>query len=243
LLTTRNMSDMHVLIIDDHDFVCAGLKVTLVEKYKQIEVTTSNHGDLALDILASTAIDLVIVDLFMPGGAGGFNFIEMLCEHYPDLPIIVLSASENPAHIRKCLDYGVAGFVTKSAPKEALFEAMSKALLGERYVPQSLIDTLPNVARVIDEVDSGADIDTILRLITHRQMDILKGVTKGRSNKQIARDLNLSENTVKVHVSAMLKALGLTNRTQAGILGQKLGVSDLSEIGQRKWPSKITDTE
>lgn len=243
MLTTRNMSDMHVLIIDDHDFVCAGLKVTLVEKYKQIEVTTSNHGDLALDILASTAIDLVIVDLFMPGGAGGFNFIEMLCEHYPDLPIIVLSASENPAHIRKCLDYGVAGFVTKSAPKEALFEAMSKALLGERYVPQSLIDTLPNVARVIDEVDSGADIDTILRLITHRQMDILKGVTKGRSNKQIARDLNLSENTVKVHVSAMLKALGLTNRTQAGILGQKLGVSDLSEIGQRKWPSKITDTE
>ena len=234
---------MHVLIIDDHDFVCAGLKVTLAEKYKQIEVTTSNHGDLALDILASTAIDLVIVDLFMPGGAGGFNFIEMLCEHYPDLPIIVLSASENPAHIRKCLDYGVAGFVTKSAPKEALFEAMSKALLGERYVPQSLIDTLPNVARVIDEVDSGADIDTILRLITHRQMDILKGVTKGRSNKQIARDLNLSENTVKVHVSAMLKALGLTNRTQAGILGQKLGVSDLSEIGQRKWPSKITDTE
>lgn len=234
---------MHVLIIDDHAFVCAGLKVTLTEEFKQIEVSTSNHGDLALDILASAVVDMVIVDLFMPGGAGGFNFIEMLCERYPDLPILVLSASENPAHIRKCLDYGVAGFVTKSAPKEALFEAMSKALLGERYVPRSLIETMPNVARVIDEVDSGADIDTILRLITHRQMDILKGVTKGRSNKQIARDLTLSENTVKVHVSAMLKALGLTNRTQAGILGQKLGVSDLSEIGQREWSSKTADTE
>ena len=234
---------MHILIIDDHAFVCAGLKVTLIEEYKQIEVTTSNHSDLALGILSNTVIDMVIVDLFMPGGAGGFKFIEMLCESYPNLPILVLSASENPAHIRKCLDYGVAGFVTKSAPKEALFEAMSKALLGERYVPQSLIDTMPNVARVIDEVDSGADIDTILRLVTHRQMDILKGVTKGRSNKQIARDLSLSENTVKVHVSAMLKALGLTNRTQAGILGQKLGVSDLSEIGQREWSSKIASTE
>ncbi len=234
---------MHVLIIDDHAFVCAGLKVTLTEEFKQIEVSTSNHGDLALDILANAVIDMVIVDLFMPGGAGGFNFIEMLCQRYPDLPILVLSASENPAHIRKCLDYGVAGFVTKSAPKEALFEAMSKALLGERYVPRSLIETMPSVARVIDEVDSGADIDTVLRLITHRQMDILKGVTKGRSNKQIARDLTLSENTVKVHVSAMLKALGLTNRTQAGILGQKLGVSDLSEIGQREWSSKTTDTE
>ena len=69
---------MHVLIIDDHAFVCAGLKVTLTEEFKQIEVSTSNHGDLALDILASAVIDMVIVDLFMPGGAGGFNFIEML---------------------------------------------------------------------------------------------------------------------------------------------------------------------
>ncbi|MFT7690876.1 MAG: DNA-binding NarL/FixJ family response regulator, partial [Porticoccaceae bacterium] len=65
---------MHVLIIDDHAFVCAGLKVTLTEEFKQIEVSTSNHGELALDILASAVIDMVIVDLFMPGGAGGFNF-------------------------------------------------------------------------------------------------------------------------------------------------------------------------
>ena len=77
------------------------------------------------------SIDLVIVDLFMPGAGGGFNFIAMLCESYPNLPVIVLSASENPAHIRKCLDFGAIGFVTKSAPKDALFEAMSRALKGE----------------------------------------------------------------------------------------------------------------
>jgi DNA-binding NarL/FixJ family response regulator len=168
----------------------------------------------------------------MPGGAGGFNFIEMLCESYPKLPLIVLSASENPTHIRKCLDFGAAGFVTKSAPKDALFEAIAKALSGERYVPDSLIESMPEVARVIDEVDSGADIDIISALVTDRQMDILLRITQGRSNKQIARELDLSENTVKVHVSAMLRALGLSNRTQAGILGQKLGLAEPSDTNK-----------
>ncbi|MCT2530309.1 response regulator transcription factor [SAR92 clade bacterium H921] len=220
---------MHVLIVDDHAFVCVGLKATLSEEFDGIKVTTTDHGDTALTILLQNNVDLAIVDLFMPGGAGGFSFIEMLCESYPQLPLIVLSASENPAHIRKCLDFGVAGFVTKSAPKEALFEAIAKALVGERYVPASLIDSMPEVARVMDEVDSGADIEIIAGLVTQRQMDIWLRITQGRSNKQIARELNLSENTVKVHVSAMLRALGLSNRTQAGILGQKLGLSETSE--------------
>ncbi len=220
---------MNILIVDDHAFVCVGLKATLLEEFDNIDVTTTDHGDTALSILEQNTIDLAIVDLFMPGGAGGFNFIEMLCEKYPKLPLIVLSASENLAHIRKCLDFGVAGFVTKSAPKQALFEAISKALAGERYVPKSLVESMPEVARVIDEVDSGADIEIISGLITHRQMDILRLITQGHSNKQIARGLDLSENTVKVHVSAMLRALGLNNRTQAGILGQKLGLTETTD--------------
>jgi DNA-binding NarL/FixJ family response regulator len=93
---------------------------------------------------------------------------------------------------------------------------------------------MPEVARVIDEVDSGADIDVVSGLVTDRQMDILLRITQGRSNKQIARELDLSENTVKVHVSAMLRALGLSNRTQAGILGQKLGLAEPSDT--HKYP-------
>jgi len=220
---------MHVLIVDDHAFVCVGLKATLLEEYNGLDVTTTDHGDTALTILAQEDIDLVIVDLFMPGAGGGFNFIAMLCESYPDLPVIVLSASENPAHIRKCMDFGAIGFVTKSAPKDALFEAISRALKGERYVPESLREGVPGVAKVIDEVDSGADIDVVAGQMTKRQLEILRRITQGRSNKQIARELDLSENTVKVHVSAMLRALGLANRTQAGILGQKLGLDGNSE--------------
>jgi DNA-binding NarL/FixJ family response regulator len=111
-----------------------------------------------------------------------------------------------------------------------LFEAISKALNGEQYVPKYLIEALPDVARVIDEVDSGVNVEIIAELITDRQFDILSYISRGHSNKQIARGLGLSENTVKVHVSAMLKSLGLTNRTQAGILGQKLGLAESVDL-------------
>jgi DNA-binding NarL/FixJ family response regulator len=215
---------MHILIVDDHAFVCEGLKATLTEQFNDLEVTTTVNCDEAMSILSNKSFDLMILDLFMPGGSGGFNFISLLREHYPVLPLVVLSASENSTHIRKCLELGVTGFVTKSAPKEALFEAINKAIKGEKFIPKYLIESIPEVARVIDEVDSGVNIEIISELITERQMDILRCISRGYSNKHIARELDLSENTVKVHVSAMLRALGLSNRTQAGILGQKLGL-------------------
>ena len=221
---------MHILIVDDHAFVCAGLKATLLDRLDDIEVTTTQRGDEVLSIVTNKGIDLIILDLFMPGGYGGFGLIGLLHDRYPCIPIIVLSASENSAHIKKCFELGVTGFVTKSAPKEALFEAIEKVLDGDQYVPTYLIEAVPEVARVIDEVDSGVNIEIIAELITDRQFDILNCISRGHSNKQIARELDLSENTVKVHVSAMLKSLGLSNRTQAGILGQKLGLAESVDI-------------
>ncbi len=220
---------MHVLIVDDHAFVCVGLKATLLDEYQGVTVTTADNRTAALAALENGGIDLVIADLFMPGAGGGFDFIALLCDTYPELPVIVLSASENPAHIRKCLDYGAIGFVTKSAPSNALFDAIKRALNGERYVPESLRDAMPQVAKIMDEVDFGVDVSVVAELITKRQMDILQRVAQGLSNKQIARELELSENTIKVHVSSMLRSLGLANRTQAGVLGQKLGLGDTSE--------------
>jgi DNA-binding NarL/FixJ family response regulator len=221
---------MHILIVDDHAFVCAGLKATLLDTLDDVQVTTTERGEEVLTILGREEIDLIILDLFMPGGYGGFGLIGLLHERYPCLPIIVLSASENSTHIRKCFELGVTGFVTKSAPKEALIEAIGKACVGERYVPKYLIESVAEVARVFDEVDSGVNVEIIAELITDRQFDILSCISRGHSNKQIARELELSENTVKVHVSAMLKSLGLSNRTQAGILGQKLGLAESVDI-------------
>jgi DNA-binding NarL/FixJ family response regulator len=221
---------MHTLIVDDHAFVCVGLKATLLDGLSDIKVSTASDGAKALDILLNDSIDLAVIDLFMPGGDGGFDFIDTVCQTYPKLPIIVLSASENPAHIRKCLDIGAKGFVTKSAPKEILFTAITKVLAGDRYIPSALLTTQGDGGRGNSDLQASADNTT--QLLTERQLEILALISKGLSNKLIARELFLSENTVKVHVSAILRALSLSNRTQAGLVGQKLEIIKVAQLSE-----------
>ena len=221
---------MHMLIVDDHAFVCVGLKATLLDGLSDIKVSTASDGAKALDILLNDSIDLAVIDLFMPGGDGGFDFIDTVCQTYPKLPIIVLSASENPAHIRKCLDIGAKGFVTKSAPKEILFTAITKVLAGDRYIPNALLTAQEDCGRGNSDLQASAD--NVTQLLTERQLEILALISKGLSNKLIARELFLSENTVKVHVSAILRALSLSNRTQAGLVGQKLEIIKATQLSE-----------
>ena len=221
---------MHTLIVDDHAFVCVGLKATLLDGLSDIKVSTASDGAKALDILLNDSIDLAVIDLFMPGGDGGFDFIDTVCQTYPKLPIIVLSASENPAHIRKCLDIGAKGFVTKSAPKEILFTAITKVLAGDRYIPSALLTAQGDDGRGNSDLQASAD--NVTQLLTERQLEILALISKGLSNKLIARELFLSENTVKVHVSAILRALSLSNRTQAGLVGQKLEIIKVAQLSE-----------
>ena len=221
---------MHTLIVDDHAFVCVGLKATLLDGLSDIKVSTASDGAKALDILLNDSIDLAVIDLFMPGGDGGFDFIDTVCQTYPKLPIIVLSASENRAHIRKCLDIGAKGFVTKSAPKEILFTAITKVLAGDRYIPSALLTAQGDDGRGNSDLQASAD--NVTQLLTERQLEILALISKGLSNKLIARELFLSENTVKVHVSAILRALSLSNRTQAGLVGQKLEIIKVAQLSE-----------
>lgn len=207
-----------------------GLKATLLDRLSDIKVSTASDGAKALDILLNDSIDLAVIDLFMPGGDGGFDFIDTVCQTYPKLPIIVLSASENPAHIRKCLDIGAKGFVTKSAPKEILFTAITKVLAGDRYIPSALLTAQGDGGRGNSDLQASAD--NVTQLLTERQLEILALISKGLSNKLIARELFLSENTVKVHVSAILRALSLSNRTQAGLVGQKLEIIKVAQLSE-----------
>ena len=218
---------MHTLIVDDHAFVCVGLKATLLDGLSDIQVSTASDGAAASDLLDSESIDLAIINLFMPGGDGSFDFISTVCETYPTLPVIVLSASESVAHIRKCLDLGAVGFVTKSAPKEILFKAVSTVVAGDVYMPEILFRSLSDLGEASDEFQTN--VDSVTEVLTERQLDILQLISKGLSKKLIAHELHLSENTIKVHVSAILRALGLNNRTQAGLIGQTLENSNGSQ--------------
>ena len=179
---------MHILIIDDHDFVCAGLKATLMERFVDAQISIANDGSNALDILSRGSINLVISDLFMPGSSGGFSFIDLICKNHSKVPLIVLSASENPSHIRKCVAIGAMGFVTKSAP-----------LIPVAELRDTLDQLLEGLERKLKKQEK-ANLQQLLHDI--RGLSGLYGMTQFRemvlSFKMAYGGLSAEENLVKI---------------------------------------------
>lgn len=217
---------MKILVADDHAMIREGVSDTLRQTFTDVTIHEAENTSAILDLLnTEQGFSVAMVDLFMPD-TNGFSFLRKLCNHYPELPVIVLSASENPRHVAKALDSGAVGYIPKSASKEVMISAIRLVLSGGTYIPGE-IRQLPEHKALGGPDETGpVDLQKSSRNLTARQLEILKLLAVGRSNKQIARDLNLSENTVKVHVSAILKTLNLDNRTQAGVLAEKAGLSD-----------------
>lgn len=200
---------MKFLIVDDHVLLRDGLTTLLARFGPETKVLAAADGASALEIAARERdIDIAVVDLAMPG-LGGAALIEALAERHPDLPLVVLSASENAADVRRVMALGALGYVPKSASPETLLSAVKLVLAGELYVPPLLLDERPT--------PSAADIAGKL---TPRQADVLACMCRGLSNKAAARELNMSEKTVKTHVTAILRALGATNRAQAATIAR-----------------------
>lgn len=200
---------MKFLIVDDHVLLREGLTALLAHFGPDTKVLAAADGAAALEIAArESEIDIAIVDLAMPG-LGGAALIEALAERHPDLPLVVLSASESAADVRRVMALGALGYVPKSASPETLLSAFKLVLAGELYVPPLLLEEAPAF--------SAADITAKL---TPRQADVLACMCRGLSNKVAARELSMSEKTVKTHVTAILRALGATNRTQAAAIAR-----------------------
>lgn len=214
---------MRALVVDDHMLIRSGLHDMLASRFPEIEVVEAASGELALGLIGHTRFDLAIIDLFIPGEAA-FVFVRKLCDADPELPVLVLSGSENPVHVRKCIDLGCSAFVPKSAAQDTLFGAIDSILDGGVFIPTEIMHANAEAALNSAELPVLPSVEAVTSKLTDRQLEILTLITSGKSNKQIARDFQLSENTVKVHVSAILRSLGLDNRTQAGILGQQLGL-------------------
>ena len=209
---------MEILVVDDHQLIRTGLREMLPLRFPNSRIYEADTGETALELAQAQHCDLAVADLFMPGETA-FSFLRQLCDACPELPVVVLSASENAAHVRKCIDYGASAFVPKAAPQDELIGAIETALAGGVFFP-----SLSEQAYAADDAPA-LDLDAVTDALTERQLEILALVAQGKSNKQIARECNCSDNTVKVHVSAILRALDLNNRTQAGILGQRLGLA------------------
>lgn len=217
---------MNILIADDHSLIRSGLSSLLASLHEDATIYPADSAAQALQLAQDIpTIDLALLDLFLQD-MDGFRFLRQFCNQYPSVPVIVVSASSNASHVRKVIDMGVSGYIPKSVSPEVFASAIMRVLNGGVYIPtDDLLGSSLHDDRVAVSDGRAYTLDEVKELLTPRHLQILARIQLGRSNKHIAREFDLSENTVKTHVSAILKILGLANRTEAGILAEKLGVS------------------
>ena len=221
---------MKILIADDHDLVRAGLRHALHALAPDSEILEARSAAEVQGILAlNTKFDLVVLDLVMPGG-GGFDLLCNLCDQLTTTPVLVLSAADDAATMRRVLDCGAAGFLPKNTPHEVMLGAFKLVMSGGVYVPPALLVRNGLAQHAVNALQPGDVPSTstgraaLLAELTERQREVLGLLEEGLQNKRIARQLGLSEHTVKIHVAAILNRLGVTNRTQAVIVAQQCGV-------------------
>jgi DNA-binding NarL/FixJ family response regulator len=214
-------SSHHLLIADDHPLFRGALREAVTGLFERVDIGEAGTFEEVTDLIERAAdLDLILLDLSMPG-ARGFSGLMYLRAQYPELPLVVVSANDDPAVIRRCMEFGASGFIPKTLGIEALRSAIARVLQGEIWTPPDVDLTRP------------ADAETsamIVRLstLTPQQVRVLMMLSGGLLNKQIAYELGVSEATVKAHVSAILQKLGVESRTQAVIAAGRI------EVGQ--WP-------
>jgi len=195
----------------------------------------SDYGE-ALDIAAREEnFALILVDLLMPG-TDGFSGISKLRDRAGAAPIIVVSARENPADVQAALNNGAMGYLPKSSSSEVMLNAIRLVLAGGMYLPPALLghrDGDQNVDRLESSFGQPRLSEQVARSLTRRQRDVMRLLALGRSNKAIAEELKLAEGTVKVHVSAIFKALNVTNRTESVIIAGKFEAEESINSGNR----------
>lgn len=216
------MTDHHKLLIaDDHPLVRHALSQAIVSELPGVQISEAASLGETLAILdKDDDIDLLLLDLNMPG-MQGFSGLFYIRSSYPQIAVVMISANEAPTVVRHAIDYGAAGFIPKSASIDTIRGAIHALLRGEQWVPDPSSLSGP-----------GGDTNLAAQLnsLTRQQLRVLMLLTEGKLNKQIAYELDITEATVKAHVSAILQKLDVSSRTQAVILAQRLKPEDPSDI-------------
>lgn len=222
---------MRILIADDHALVREGLQHVLRRRYGEIDIIEATTFSQALELVSGEdqSYDLAVVDLFMPD-ASGFEALQALRKKIPAVPIVVLSEWEQHEDIVRSFEAGANGFVPKSLPNNVMLSALDIVLAGGRYVPDKLLETAterplrrrhaPSFLRGrFPNLGPGHPLHSL----TPRQRRVLTLLAAGKSNKEIGRDLDLTESAVKSHVSKILRALDVNNRSKAIVRLEELG--------------------
>jgi DNA-binding NarL/FixJ family response regulator len=202
-------------IADDHPLFRGALREAVSGLFEHVDIAEAGSFDEISKLLErGSELDLILLDLAMPG-VRGFSGLMYLRAQYPGVPVVVVSANDDPAVIRRCMDFGASGFIPKTLGIEPIRDAIARVLKGGVWTP-------PDV-----DLNATADAETEalmarLTALTPQQVRVLMMLSEGLLNKQIAYELGVSEATVKAHVSAILQKLGVESRTQAVIAAAKI---------------------
>jgi DNA-binding NarL/FixJ family response regulator len=214
------MTENHIVIVDDHPLFRDALKQTLAASFKDLRLSEAGSLEELGVVMERGGVDLVLLDLTMPG-VQGFSGLMYLRAANPQIPVVIVSANENPSVIRRCLEFGASGFIPKSMPISRIREAIGAIINGEFWVPEE-IDLGQSTGR-------NAQVVERLSTLTPQQLRVLMMLGEGLLNKQIAYQLGVSEATVKAHVSAILQKLGVESRTQAVIAVKKIESGEMAD--------------
>ncbi|MBU2640998.1 MAG: response regulator transcription factor [Gammaproteobacteria bacterium] len=209
---------MKTLLADDHPLMREGIRQVLTQLEPALEIVDAHdYPSLFSQTRTHPDLDLALVDLNMPGFVG-MQGITLFRSKFPDIPLVVLSASESPHDIRSALEAGALGYIPKAASTEVMLAALRQVLAGDIYVPTCLDDSHGGL-HVVAPDDFKALQNSGL---TARQFEVARLLVQGFSNKSIGGMLAMSEGTVKVHVAAIFRAFNVSNRTEAVLEIQRL---------------------
>jgi DNA-binding NarL/FixJ family response regulator len=206
---------VRILVIEDHALVREGLLLALralASKEVPAEILGAQDTDEAERALAKNDnFDLVLLDLMLPG-TGGIAYLGVIRKRHPHIPVVILSALDDGETVSKAVRQGAAGFVSKSSPTDVLLGALRDVLAGETWIPPEYRDQSHKRRRPKSVADRFG--------LTKSQMRVLELLAEGKTNREIGELLEVTEGTVKIHVSAIFKALGVSNRSQALLIAQ-----------------------
>lgn len=208
-----------VIVADDHPLFRTAIKEALEADQGETNFLEANSFESLQELVdKNREVDLVLLDLHMPG-VSGFAGLVYLCKRYPSVPVVIISANEDPVVIKRALEHGAAGFIPKSSSIDTITDAIAAVLMGEIWSPDTTASNLPgnNVSEV--------ELAERMAQLTPQQFKVLMMMSQGLLNKQIAYALNVSEATIKAHVSAIMSKLGVNNRTQAVLAANQLSVA------------------
>lgn len=212
---------MHILLVDDHTLFREALLHVLKQLDEQVVVLeAANVSEATQFITHSHNLDLVLLDIDLPG-MDGLTALPELRELAPTVPIVVLSGSENALDVQRALDNGSVGYIPKSCSSHEMLTALHIILQGDVFVPPRLLNKLTQQPVISDTSANNIESQSLL---TPRQFQVLELMMKGLPNKSIANTLEVAEGTVKLHVAAIMRALGARNRTHAVTVASRLGL-------------------